>query len=59
MNGRTQSFRFETPDEEALFHERAAIREYDGGVTRAAAERLAVLDVLDARRLRDQRAAAA
>ncbi len=48
---RRQSSRFLTLDEAALFDERAAIREYDGGVTRAAAERLAWLDVLAARQL--------
>jgi hypothetical protein len=38
-----------TPDETALFEERAAIREYDGGLSRAAAERLAWLDVMATR----------
>jgi hypothetical protein len=36
-------------EEWVLFEERAAIREYDGGVPRAAAERLAWMDVLRAR----------
>ena len=36
-------------DEAALFDGRAAIREYDGGLPRAAAERLAWLDVISAR----------
>jgi hypothetical protein len=45
------SSRFLTLDEAALFDERAAIREHDGGITRAAAERLAWLDVLAVRQL--------
>lgn len=45
------SSRFLSLDEAALFDERAAIREYDGGISRAAAERLAWLDVLAARQL--------
>jgi hypothetical protein len=40
-----------------LFEERAAIREYDGGLPRDAAERLAALDVLADRR--DRQVAAA
>ena len=40
---------FADADEAAAFCERAAIREYDGGLPRAAAERLAWLDVIDAR----------
>ena len=40
---------FATDDEAALFDGRAAIREYDGGLPRAAAERLAWLDVIAAR----------
>jgi len=36
-------------EERVLFEERAAIREYDGGVPRAAAERLAWMDVLRTR----------
>lgn len=36
-------------DERALFDERAAIREFDGGLPRTAAERLASLDILRAR----------
>ena len=43
--------RFLNLDEAALFDERAAIREHDGGISRAAAERLAWLDVLAARQL--------
>lgn len=43
---------FESEDEAAFFEERAAIREYGGaGVSRVAAERLAMMDVLNARRL--------
>lgn len=45
------STRFRSLDEAALFDERAAIREYDGGLPRAAAERLAWLDVLMARQI--------
>lgn len=45
------SSRFLSLDEAALFDERAAIREHDGGIPRAAAERLAWLDVLAARQL--------
>lgn len=45
------SSRFLSLDEAALFDERAAIREYDGGLSRAAAERLAWLDVLAVRQL--------
>jgi hypothetical protein len=37
--------------EAELFNERAAVREYLGGVSRAAAERLAWLDVLAERQL--------
>ena len=33
------------PDHLELFHERAAIREYDGGLPRAEAERLAYLEL--------------
>ena len=40
---------FADADEAAAFCERAAIREYDGGLPRAAAERLAWLDVISAR----------
>lgn len=45
------STRFLNLDEAAYFDERAAIREYDGGLPRAAAERLAWLDVLAARQI--------
>ena len=45
------SSRFLTLDEAAYFDERAAIREHDGGLPRAAAERLAWLDVLAARQV--------
>jgi hypothetical protein len=45
----TPASRFLSRDEAALFDERAGIREYDGGISRAAAERLAWLDVLAAR----------
>lgn len=45
------STRFLDLDEAAYFDERAAIREYDGGLPRAAAERLAWLDVLAARQV--------
>lgn len=45
------STRFLSLDEAAYFDERAAIREYDGGLPRAAAERLAWLDVLAARQI--------
>lgn len=45
------STRFLSLDEAAYFDERAAIREYDGGLPRAAAERLAWLDVLSARQI--------
>ena len=34
------------------FEERAAIREYDGGLSRAAAERLAALDIITSRATR-------
>ena len=38
-------------DEDAFdFEERAAIREYDGGLPRAAAERLAQLELIERRR---------
>jgi len=38
-------------DQEAFdFEERAAIREYDGGLPRAAAERLASMDLINHRR---------
>ena len=40
---------FESEHEAAAFEERAAIREYDGGLSRAAAERLAWLDLLSLR----------
>lgn len=42
---------FRDEDETAFFEERAAIREFDGGLPRAAAERLALADVMAARRL--------
>ncbi len=45
------STRFLSLDEAALFDERAAIREHDGELPRAAAERLAWLDVLAARQI--------
>lgn len=45
------SSRFLDLDEAAYFDERAAIREHDGGLPRAAAERLAWLDVLAARQV--------
>lgn len=45
------SLRFATEDEAGFFEERAAIREHDGQLPRAAAERLAWLDVLAARAL--------
>jgi hypothetical protein len=45
------SSRFRDLAEAELFNERAAIREFDGGLPRAAAERLAWLDVLAARQL--------
>lgn len=45
------SARFLSLDEAALFDERAAIREHLGGLSRAAAERLAWLDVLMARQV--------
>lgn len=48
LSGRSPSS-FLSLDEAALFDERAAIREYDGGLARAAAERLAWLDVISAR----------
>lgn len=47
------SARFRNLDEAALFDERAAIREHDGGLGREAAERLAWLDVLAARQVAD------
>jgi hypothetical protein len=43
--------RFRDLDEAALFDERAAIREYDGRLPRAAAERLAWVDILAARQV--------
>lgn len=43
--------RFRDLDEAALFDERAAVREHDGGLSREAAERLAWLDVLAARQV--------
>jgi hypothetical protein len=55
MKDRTQPFTFETADEKAQFHERAAIREFDGGLPRAAAERLALLEIIDERRRRADR----
>lgn len=45
------SSRFRDLAEAELFQERAAVREYLGGMPRAAAERLAWLDVLAARQL--------
>lgn len=42
---------FANLEEADLFEERAAIREHDAGVSRPAAERLAWLDVLQARQL--------
>lgn len=45
------STRFLSLDEAAYFDERAAIREHDGGLPRAAAQRLAWLDVLAARQI--------
>lgn len=42
-------YAFVSDAEAADFEERAAIREFVGGLTRAAAERLAWLDVLSAR----------
>lgn len=47
------SARFRDLGEAALFDERAAIREHDGGLGREAAERLAWLDVLTARQVAD------
>lgn len=44
-----------TPAERELYEERAAIREYDGGMARAEAERAALADV---RRMRDTRGSA-
>lgn len=41
---------FTDPDDVALFEERAAIREYEGGLSRAVAESLAILEVLAHRR---------
>ncbi|OXE37420.1 MAG: hypothetical protein CGW95_01585 [Phenylobacterium zucineum] len=38
---------FASEDEAADFEERAAIREYEGGLSRAAAERLAWSDIQD------------
>jgi len=46
-----QQSRFRDLAEAELFNERAAVREYLGGVPRAAAERLAWLEVLAARQL--------
>lgn len=40
---------FRSDDEALAFEERAAIREFDAGVPRAVAERLAWADVLSAR----------
>lgn len=40
-----------TDDERELFEERAAIREFDGGMTREVAERLAAVDVVKMKRL--------
>jgi hypothetical protein len=45
------SSRFRDDAEAEFYQERAAVREYLGGVPRAAAERLAWLDVLAARQL--------
>ena len=45
------SSRFRDAAEAEFYQERAAVREYLGGVPRAAAERLAWLDVLAARQL--------
>jgi len=39
------------PDERERFEERAAIREYDGGYERAEAERLALQDVIESRKV--------
>jgi len=41
---------WETDQEAFDFEERAAIREYDGGLPRAAAERLASMDLINHRR---------
>lgn len=40
---------FASEEEAADFEERAAIREYEGGLSRAAAERLAWIDIQDMR----------
>lgn len=39
-------------DWQVLFDERAAIREYDGGMTRQEAERFALVDVIEAMKAR-------
>ena len=43
---------WETDQEAFDFEERAAIREYDGGLNRTVAERLARLDLIDQLRLK-------
>jgi len=43
---------WETDQDAFDFEERAAIREYEGGLSRPAAERLARLDLIDQRRLK-------
>ena len=35
-----------TPEQQEMFEERAAIMEYDGGLTREEAERRALIEVL-------------
>lgn len=42
-------FVFESEAEALAFEERAAIRQFDGGLSRAAAERLAALDIINSR----------
>lgn len=51
LASRRPATRFRDLDEAALFDERAAIREHEGGLPRASAERLAWLDVLAARQI--------
>lgn len=45
----SRPFAFADADEAHAYWERAAIREFDGNLPRAAAERLAMFDVLKAR----------
>lgn len=44
-----------TEDEQDLYEERAAIREYDGGYTREEAEKLALQDIENMRHNRRNR----